>query len=306
MRPAPAVSAALLGLLAVAVGAWQNARAASTELSVAGARIRVDFDATAFAGNGTAVLDWIRRSAEIVHGYYGRFPASPLTVRIVAEPGDGVQGGTTFANPEAFIRVRLGREVSGRQLQSDWVLVHEMTHLALPDTGEAHAWLSEGLATYVEGIARVQAGNRSETDMWAEELRSMPRGLPQADDRGLDRTHTWGRTYWGGAMFCLLADVQIHERTGNRAGLQEALRAILAQSGGLSSDWPIEKVLRTGDAATGTTVLEDLYARFKDAPVAPDLTALWKSLGVTPAGSSVALDDSAPLAAVRSAIMRPR
>jgi hypothetical protein len=252
------------------------------------------------------VLDWVRRSAEIVRGYYGRFPASPLTVRIVAESGEGVQGGTTFANPAAFIRVRLGREVSDRQLLSDWVLVHEMTHLALPDTGEAHAWLSEGLATYVEGVARVQAGNRSETDVWAEEMRAMPRGMPQAGDHGLDQTHTWGRTYWGGAMFCLLADVQIHQRTGNRAGLQEALRAILAQSGGLSSDWPIEKVLRTGDAATGTTVLEELYARFKDTPVAPDLMDLWKSLGVTPAGTSVALDDAAPLAPVRAAIMRPR
>ena len=58
-----------------------------------------------------------------------------------------------------------------------------MTHLALPDTGEQHAWLSEGIATYVEGVARVQAGNRAETDVWAEELRAMPRGLPQADDR---------------------------------------------------------------------------------------------------------------------------
>jgi hypothetical protein len=293
-------------LTATVLCAWQPAHAADSELAVAGARIRVEFEASAFAGNGAPVLDWVRRSAEIVRGYYGRFPASPLTVRIVAESGDGVQGGTTFANPAAFIRVRLGREVSDRQLLSDWVLVHEMTHLALPDTGEAHAWLSEGLATYVEGVARVQAGNRSETDVWAEEMRAMPRGMPQAGDHGLDQTHTWGRTYWGGAMFCLLADVQIHQRTGNRAGLQEALRAILAQSGGLSSDWPIEKVLRTGDAATGTTVLEELYARFKDAPVAPDLMDLWKSLGVTPAGTSVALDDFAPLAPVRVAIMRPR
>ncbi|MBS0577631.1 MAG: hypothetical protein JSR36_00050 [Proteobacteria bacterium] len=306
MRPHPGVRAALLVLLALAAGTWQSSRAASRELAVAGARIRVDFEPAAFAGEGVAVLEWVGRSADIVRGYYGRFPASSLTVRIVAESGDGVQGGTTFAHPAAFIRIRLGREVSGRQLQSDWVLVHEMTHLALPDTGEAHAWLSEGLATYVEGIARVQAGNRSETDVWAEELHMMPRGLPQADDRGLDHTHSWGRTYWGGAMFCLLADVQIHEHTGNRAGLQEALRAVLAQSGGLSSDWPIERVLRTADAATGTTVLEELYARFGDTAVTPDLMGLWKSLGVTPSGSSVALDEGAPLAAVRRAIMRPR
>ncbi len=217
-----------------------------------------------------------------------------------------MQGGTTYANPAAYIRLRLGREVTAAQLKSDWVLVHEMTHLALPDTGGQHAWLSEGIATYVEGVARVQAGNRSEADVWAEELRAMPRGLPQADDRGMDHTHTWGRTYWGGAMFCLLADVQIHQRTANRQGLQDALRAILAQSGGLAADWPIDKVLRSGDAATGTTVLEDLYAKFKDQPVTPDLVALWRSLGVEASGTSVSINDSAPLAAVRQSIMRAR
>jgi hypothetical protein len=286
--------------------ACRAARADTVEVAVAGALVRVDFTPADFPGNGAEVLAWVRRSAQIVRGYYGRFPASPLALRIVSERGDGVQGGTTYANPDAFIRVRLGREVTAAQLMSDWVLVHEMTHLALPDTGPEHAWLSEGVATYVEGIARVQAGNRSEADVWTEELHAMPRGLPQADDRGMDHTHTWGRTYWGGAMFCLLADVEIHERTGNRLGLQDALRAVLAQSGGLSADWPIDRVLRTADQATGTTALEDLYAQFKDKPVTPDLTGLWTSLGVDSRAGQATLDDAAPQAAVRQAIMRAR
>ncbi len=247
---------------------------------------------------------WIRRSANIVAGYYGRFPTTRLTVRVIAEAGDGVHGGKSFANPDAFIRVQVGREVTEAQLLGDWVLVHEMTHLALPDTGEAHAWLSEGLATYVEGVARVQAGNRSEADVWSEEIRQMPRGMPQPDDRGLDRTHTWGRTYWGGAMFCLLADVEIRKQSHNRFGLQDALRAVARASGGLAADWPIERVLRTGDEAVGTTTLEDLYAQMKDRPVTPDLMKLWQQLGIEPEGSSVHLSDSAPLAEVRRAIMR--
>jgi hypothetical protein len=286
--PAPAVPPAALS---------------DTDLTVAGAAVHVDFDRSAFR-DSAAILEWVRRSADIVARYYGRLPARALTVRLIADPGEGVHGGKTFANPDAFIRVRLGREVTEAQLLSDWVLVHEMTHLALPDTGEAHAWLSEGLATYVEGVARVQAGNRSETDVWEEELRQMPRGLPLPDDRGLDHTHTWGRTYWGGAMFCLLADVDIRRRTQLRFGLQDALRAVLRASGGLAADWPIERVLRTGDAAVGTHTLEDLYAQMKDTPVAPDLMALWRELGVEPLGSAVRLNAHAPLAAVREAIMR--
>ena len=273
-------------------------------LATAGATLDVQLERRAFRANGEPLLEWVRRSADIVSRYYDRFPTATATVHVADRDGDGVRGGTTWANPNALIRVQVGGEVTDAQLLTDWVLVHEMTHLALPDMGEDHAWLSEGLATYVEGIARVQAGNRSETDVWAEELRSMPRGMPQSGDAGLDHTHSWGRTYWGGAMFCLLADVDIRKRTQLRFGLQHALRAVLRASGGLSADWPIERVLRTGDAAVGTTTLEELYAQMKDKPVAPDLVALWRALDVTSDGVSVRLDDAAPLANVRHAIMR--
>jgi hypothetical protein len=266
--------------------------------------LHLEFDPADFAVGGAAVREWVERAARIVAAYYGGFPVRELTLRLIPMPGDGVRGGTTFGKPRAFIRLRVGRDVTGPQLRADWVLVHEMTHLALPDVGEAHAWLSEGLAVYIEGVARVQAGNRAETDVWAEELRSMPRGLPQPGDQGLDHTHTWGRTYWGGAMFCLLADVDIRRRTHNRFGLQDAVRAILRASGGLKTDWPIARVLRTGDAAVGTSSLEDLYAQMRDAPVTPDLPGLWHELGVDTEGTSVRLTEDAPLASIRLAIMR--
>jgi hypothetical protein len=288
----------------VVLTACMDAGAASvSDVRAAGATFHVGFDKSDFSVGPQPLIGWVQRSAAIVAAYYGRFPTDTVTLRIVAVPGEGVSGGKTFANPAAYIRVTAGSAVTDAQLNSDWVLVHEMTHLALPDTGEEHSWLSEGVAVYVEGVARVQAGNRAETDMWAEELRAMPRGMPQSGDQGLDRTHSWGRTYWGGAMFCLLADVDIRKRTQLRFGLQDALRAVLRASGGLSADWPIERVLRTGDAAVGTHSLEDLYAQMKDAPMAPDLPALWRELGVEPDGTSVRLSDAAPLAPVRHAIL---
>ncbi len=303
-RPIGTVAAAAIAHLALGAPPALAAPVTANDITVDGASIHLEFEPGAFRDGGDAVRGWIRRSANIVAGYYGRFPTTRVTVQVIAEAGDGVHGGKSFANPDAFIRVQLGREVTEAQLLADWVLVHEMTHLALPDTGEAHAWLSEGLATYVEGVARVQAGNRNEADVWSEEIRQMPRGMPQPQDRGLDHTHTWGRTYWGGAMFCLLADVEIRKQSHNRLGLQDALRAVARASGGLAADWPIERVLRTGDGAVGTTTLEDLYAQMKDTPVTPDLMRLWQQLGIEPEGSSVRLSDGAPLADVRRAIMR--
>ena len=106
-------------------------------------------------------------------------------------------------------------------------------------------------------------------------------------------------------MFCFLADVEIHRRTGNRFGLQDAMRAVTRASGGLSADWPISRVFDIGDEATGTHVLEEMYAQMKDKPVTPDLQDLWAKLGVVSDGGSVKLKDDAPLAAVRLAIMKP-
>lgn len=296
----PAVCVAIAGS---AIGSPAPAARTASELTVDGVRLRVELGADGFNAGSATLLTWVRRSAGIVAAYYGGFPTPSATIELRPEPGAGVQGGSTFANPDALIRVRVGREVTEAQLESDWVMVHEMTHLALPDVGPEHAWLSEGLATYIEGIERVQAGNRSEEDVWAEELRQMPRGLPQPGDAGLDRTHTWGRTYWGGAMFCLMADVDIRRRTHNAKGLQDAVRAIAHASGGLRADWSIERVLATGDQAVGTTSLEDLYARMRDSAYAPDLVALWRELGVTADGDTVHLTDTAPLADVRHAIM---
>jgi len=290
----------------VALCCFRNVAAAVTEIKVAGADIRADIDASAFRNGAAPLLAWVTRSAGIVVGYYAGFPTHALRVRVVPEEGGGVSSGKTFGYNGGFIRVMVGRQVTEEQLRNDWVLVHEMIHLALPEVGDDHLWLSEGLAVYIEGVARVQAGNRTESDVWSEEIRSMPRGLPQPGDRGLDHTHTWGRTYWGGAMFCLLADVEIHRRTQNRFGLQDAVRAIARDSGGLVADWPLEKVLKTGDTAVGVPVLEDLYTRMKDAPVTPDLMDLWRKLGVEPVGASVRLLEDAPLAQVRQSIMQPR
>lgn len=278
--------------------------AAALSVRVAHADAELVLDAGAFRAGSDELERWVRRSMIIVERYYGEFPVDAL--RIVIEPvaGDRVAGGTTFGKPSALMRVRVGREVTRSALLEDWVLVHEMIHLALPDVGEQHAWLSEGLAVYVEGIARAQAHERTVEDVWAEDVRQMPKGLPSAGDEGLDHTHTWARTYWGGALYCLLADAEFRRRTDNRRGLREALRAILRASGGLRTDWPIERVLAVGDGAVGVPVLEELYVRMKDRADAPNLPELWHELGIVPEGDSVRLRSDAPLASVRDAITR--
>ena len=248
---------------------------------------------------------WVERSAQIVASYYGRFPAPLVVLRLRGAAGGAVGGGRTINESGLLIQVSVGREITAAALSNDWVLVHEMVHLALPELGEEHNWLAEGLAVYVEGIARAQFGNRDVADVWAEDRHSMPMGLPRAGEGGMDQTSSWGRTYWGGALYCLQADVAIREQTANRLGLQTALRAILDQTGGYGFESDIQRVLHIGDGATGTQVLEDLYARMKSTPWMPDLDALWNRLGVPQHPKTQPFDDHAPLAPIRIAITAP-
>jgi hypothetical protein len=248
---------------------------------------------------------WVERSANIVANYYGRFPAPLVLLGLHSREGAGIGGGRTTNESGLMIQVSVGRETTAAALSDDWVLVHEMVHLALPELGRRHNWLAEGLATYVEGVARAQFGNRQIADVWAEDRRSMPLGLPREGEGGMDQTPTWGRIYWGGALYCLQAEVAIREQTGNRVGLQTALRGILQETGGYGFERDIEEVLRIGDAATGTRVLDGLYQQIKTTPHAPNLDLLWSRLGVPNDPKTQPFDDHAPLAAIRIAITAP-
>lgn len=64
-------------------------------------------------------------------------------------------------------------------------------------------------------------------------------------------------------------------------------------------------MVEVGDAATGTTVLRELYAAMARAPGDIDLEELYAELGVQRIDGEVFFDDDAPLAHVRRAITRP-
>jgi len=275
---------------------------ATVRLDIQGSDLCVFVEDPALSKQRQLWYPWIERSARMVADYYGQFPAPLVILKLQGMNGGGVGGGRTTNDAGLMIQLRVGREATSESLAADWVLVHEMVHLALPEVGRAHNWLAEGLATYVEGVARAQAGNRAISDVWAEDRRSMPLGLPRAGEGGMDQTSTWGRTYWGGALYCLQADVAIREQTANRVGLQTALRAILKQTGGYGFERDIGDVLRIGDAATGTHVLYGLYQQARTAPQAPDLELLWTLLGVPNDPQTQPFDDHAPLAAIRIAI----
>lgn len=274
------------------------ARAASP----AGPDIRVD---PAVSPSVAAVRAWIANGVDAVARWYGQLPVPSVRIEVGAGGKRGPHGGVTYGLGDPHVRIAVGAGTTQPDLDEDWVLVHELVHLAFPNVPRAHHWIEEGIATYVEPWARVEAGRLDVSVAWRDFVVGLPQGLPQAGDAGLDRTPTWGRTYWGGALFCLLADLAALEKTGGKRQLKHALQAILASTGGIvHDDLPLAGVLATGDAALGVPVLVPLYDRTKADPHPVDLPALWAELGVHVADRRCTFDDTAPLAAARRAIAR--
>jgi hypothetical protein len=268
-------------------------------LAIGGAALELQFTPDFSAAQRTAALAWVQRSADAVARYFGRFPVPEVELLLQGQPGAGIGSGVTFGEPSLLIRVRVGRDTTPEQYRADWVLVHEMVHLALPRVPPAQRWLHEGAATYIEALARAHAGLLEPADVWHGWMRQMPLGQPRAGDHGLDRTPTWARTYWGGAMFFLQGDVRLRQRGTPARGLQHALQGVLAAGGDYRVAWDAPRILAVADAALGQTTLSTMYRQARDQPVRADLAALWRDLGVHDA----ALRDDAPLAALRRAIL---
>ncbi|MBV8631206.1 MAG: hypothetical protein JOZ83_09805 [Silvibacterium sp.] len=288
---------------------WNDPVASSRTLTIGGASIQVDFGPGDIDLAPEQVITWVRNAAQSVSVYYGKFPVARDRILVEFDAGGrGVRHGTTWGGVggfPAFTRIHVGEHTTQQDLDSDWMMTHELIHTGFPSMEDDHHWIEEGLAVYVEPISRAQNGLLRPEKIWSDMVRDMPQGDPRPGDRGLDRTHTWGRTYWGGAQFCLKADVAIRKETHNQRGLEDALRGIVAAGGTIDHDWAIEKAFAAGDQATGTHVLSDLYNQVKDKPVPGDLDELWKDLGVERTADGVSFRDGAPDAEIRRAITRP-
>jgi hypothetical protein len=245
------------------------------------------------------VEEWIHDAVDAVMTVYGRYPVKQVMIRVqVAGGGRGVSGGVTFRG--RLIKVRVASDVTRAVLRSDWVMTHEMFHLGFPDTDAD--WIGEGLSTYMEPLARARAGQLGAEEVWGSMIDGFPKGLPGAGDQGLDKTATWGRTYWGGALFWLLADIEIRQKTNNHKSLDDVLRGIVAEGGTGAANWTEAKIFRRADAAIGMPVLEKLHERLGAHSETTDLAALWQRLGVSRKGRTVVFNEDAPLATIRRAL----
>jgi hypothetical protein len=273
-------------------------------LDVQGAPITLAIAPMAFAMTDAEMERWVLQATRAVAAYYRRFPTQQLLLMVVPARGQQLSG-FTLGEGGASILIRLGATVPAAMAEKHWVLTHELMHLGFPSLVRTHLWMEEGMAVFGEPLVRVRAGMVDQSVLWSEWLEQGPLGLPRAGDGGLESTHTWARTYWGGAVFWLLADVTLRETSHNAKSVDDVLRALVAAGGNVAERWRVEDVLKVADTATGLPVVSELFHSMGEAPGTVDLTALFQKLGVSLHDGTVVYDDAAPLAAVRRAMVSP-
>ncbi|MFC3676341.1 hypothetical protein [Ferrovibrio xuzhouensis] len=250
-----------------------------------------------------ATIDtWVTDSAKAVSQYYGHFPLRHTLILATPVRGRaGIQFGQVRGGGGGTMLLQIGEQATRAQLYDGWILVHEMIHLGAPFVTGRSFWLMEGMATYGEPVIRARAGWYPVPQMWHEFASQMPRGVDALTIQSLDAVTRRG-IYWGGAIFMLLADIDIRERSHSRASLETCFRAVLNDGGNTTVRWPRAEFLRVCDAATGTGTMARLAARYVTQAAPLDLNALWRDLGVKLTADGVQFDDAAPKAALRRAI----
>lgn len=261
---------------------------------------------TRYAMSDDAMKTWIGDAAEVVSSLFGRFPVDKASLFVVPAPGeDEVVFGKVLSLSGASVVLVVGDRMLATSRRADWVLVHEMFHLGFPTFRGEGRWLGEGLATYYEPILRARAGWTSEVDVFRQFARNMPRGT-SSSARGvpLAQRDDTDSIYWGGALFCLVADVRIREETRGRHSLDDVVRASLARGGDATRVWTVADVVRLADEVTATTVVSEMVDRYVKHGDRIDLEGLLFSLGVEKDDvGAVALEDTRPLAWVRREIV---
>jgi hypothetical protein len=278
-------------------------------LEVRDASIDVVFLGAPLAMGDEAALDFVRQSALRATGLLERFPIE-ATVFVVPVPGAReVVFGRVLSLAGASVALLFGAETPASGLHDNWVVVHELFHLTCPSFVGEGRWLEEGLATYYEPILRARAGWMTPAALWTHFVREMPRGLRRSGEPpDLEDRDDIDATYWGGALFALLADVRSRAATSNAGSLDDGMRRVLAHEGNATRIARVADFIRTADEATGTREVSAVYDSWAVRGENVDLDALWQRLGVTgveaarAGDAQVTLRDDAPLSAVRRAI----
>lgn len=254
---------------------------------------------------------WLQRAAEVASSPGGFFPVADAQVIVVPTSPSSfpIHFGHTGRSGGASIVLFMPTDVSADDLRDDWIAVHEFSHLWHPFIVREDAWLSEGLATYLQELLRTHAGSVAPAQLWQRLYRGASLGRDveeslQHETRIMPFAHNYQRVYWAGAAIALMLDVELRRASHGALTLERMLARLRRDRVRFEHATTARELLRAIDQLAGVAVCERLAERQLTTPRFPELSGLYRELGVSIDARGDVTQTDAPLAWVRDAIQR--
>ncbi|MFT4925613.1 MAG: putative metalloprotease with PDZ domain [Phenylobacterium sp.] len=226
-------------------------------------------------------IDWIKQVSEAIAGVTGDFPVdnaqiliTPIGAKREAVPWGEVQRGGSVA---AHFFVDSFRPI--QQFKDDWTAAHELSHMLVPYISRDELWLSEGIASYYQNVARAKAGMISPQIGWQKLLAGFSRGIKSAKKESLSNASAIMQMYWGGAAMYLMADAQLRQRSNN----QQHLGTVLAKFNQCcrlgTQRWSGLALMKKFDQLSNSLIFTSLYQTEAQARRFPDIMPLLGQMG---------------------------
>ena len=279
-------------------------------LRLPGARMRVAIMPGFPAETTRFFAPWLTRAGEAASLPGARFPVpNPQVIVVPTSPSAyPIFFGHTGRSGGASIVLFLPTDIDEQRLQTDWIAVHEFSHLWHPFIRRQDAWLSEGIATYWQEVLRARAGQISREQVWqrlydgAELGREASASLTEETLR-MPHAHNYQIVYWAGAAIALMLDVELRTQSAGRLSLDRVLSRLREQPELYVRARSAHELLQAFDREAGVPVCAVLARRHMHGEL-PQLHDLFEQLGVA-RGPEGTTRTAAPLAWVRDAILAP-
>ena len=196
--------------------------------------------------------------------YAELFGGPPLSKRYLViinehESGDGGAFASSFSQ---FIQ---GDADERNRVIWGYVMAHELLHfwngLSLVPTDSREEWFKEGVTDYLTIVTLARNGWLGETLLF-KRLGNVPRryliarfaqGLKMSvRDAGKDKQPNRQLVYGGGSLAALALDVALRERSGDRVGLPDFMRALHAEFGKPGKTYALPDLERIARQLTGS------------------------------------------------------
>lgn len=262
------------------------------------------------------VRGWLQHALHSLLTLYGRLPQSRIHVLIYpssSERNEPFPWASVLRGGGATAQFWVKPALPQQRFEGDWTPVHELVHLTLPFVNQTQPWLTEGIATYYQNVLRARSGSLSQKAAWQEMVDGFARAADRGEGRSLraaslrmDEEGLHQRVYWAGAALVLMIDARLRHESEGGNSLDRVLSKLQACC--LPSDrlWNAHRLVDLFDRLGKTGTFSAVVSDWLDESRFPDVRELLRRLGVEITGGRVTrLDDGAPWAPVRRAIMAP-